>query len=87
MAYEVKGGSLTLFKNDKKTKPNHPDYTGNGKQLDGTEVWVSAWVKDGQKGEFFSISLQKKEPKESLKQPTSHKVTTNGAPFDDEIPF
>jgi len=63
MAYEMKEGSGSLFKNNKKTTDNHPDFTGSI-MLDGKEHWFSAWVKESPKaGKFFSVSVGKvKEP-------------------------
>ena len=69
MAYEPKAGSLTLFRNDRKEKDSHPDYKGDGMDLEGNPVWISAWVKEGKSGQFFSISMQKKEPKQSAQAP------------------
>jgi hypothetical protein len=63
MAYEARPGSLSLFKNDRKEKDSHPDYKGDGMDLEGNPVWISAWLKQGAKGKFMSISLQLKEPK------------------------
>lgn len=67
MAYEPRPGSLSLFKNDRKEKDSHPDYKGDGMDLDGRPVWVSAWIKEGQKGKFMSLSIQAKEA-----QPSGH---------------
>ena len=63
MAYEMKERSGSLFKNNKKTTDNHPDFTGSI-MLDGKEHWFSAWVKESPKaGKFFSVSVGKvKEP-------------------------
>jgi len=63
MAYEMKEGSGSLFKNNKKTTDNHPDFTGSI-MLDGKEHWFSGWVKESPKaGKFFSVSVGKvKEP-------------------------
>ena len=63
MAYEMKEGSGSLFKNNKKTTDNHPDFTGSI-MLNGKEHWFSAWVKESPKaGKFFSVSVGKvKEP-------------------------
>lgn len=63
MAYEPKPGSLSLFKHDRKEKESHPDYRGDGLDLQGNPVWVSAWIKEGAKGKFMSLSLQPKEAK------------------------
>lgn len=49
-----------LFKNDRKEKDSHPDYKGSC-EIEGVEFWLSAWIKDGQKGKFMSISFQEKE--------------------------
>ena len=59
----MKEGSGSLFKNNKKTTDNHPDFTGSI-MLNGKEHWFSAWVKESPKaGKFFSVSVGKvKEP-------------------------
>lgn len=51
-----------LFKNDRKDSDKHPDYTGNI-NVDGTEFWLSAWIKEGKKGKFMSLSLKSKDEK------------------------
>ena len=91
MAYEPKPGSFSLFKNDRKEKETHPDYKGDGLALDGTPIWISAWIKKGAKGSFMSCSIQAKEAKA---QPTSAPgannptAPTTGLPdFEDDIPF
>jgi len=63
MAYEIKEGSASLFKNTRKQSENHPDYTGSI-MLQGKEHYLSAWIKESPKaGKFFSISVGKvKEP-------------------------
>lgn len=49
-----------LFKNDRKEQDNHPDYKGSI-NVGGTEFWLSAWIKEGQKGKFMSLSIKPKE--------------------------
>lgn len=74
--------SGSLFKNDRKTKDTHPDYTGSG-NFDGKDVWISAWVKETKAGKkFFSLSWKEKEAVTGEKQaPTAQNV------MDDEVPF
>lgn len=58
-----------LFKNNRKEKDSHPDYTGTG-NLNGEDFQISAWLKEGKNGKFFSFSFQppyKKEAKEPEK--------------------
>ena len=65
MAFEMRDLSGSLFKNDKKTADNHPDYTGSA-LIDGTEYWVSSWIKKG-KVTFMSMSFKPKDKQESRK--------------------
>lgn len=78
--------SGVLFKNERKEKDSHPDYTGNI-NVNGTEMWLSAWIKQGQKGKFMSLSVK---PKEQARQAPAQKAAAP-APSDwddsDPIPF
>lgn len=51
-----------LFTNDKRTTENHPNYKGNG-EVNGVEVWISAWVKKARNSgqSYLSISFENKE--------------------------
>ena len=69
MAYTPKDGSFSLFKNDRKEKDTHPDYKGDGVDLNGNQVWVSAWLKSGPKGTFMSCSMTPKEERQSKPVP------------------
>ena len=51
-----------IFKNDKKEKDTHPDFTGS-LNVEGKEYWVSAWKrKEGasQKAPVLSFSVKPK---------------------------
>ena len=60
--------SGALFVNDRRTKPNHPNFTGSCtiKTPDGelVEYWVSGWEKSGKKGPFVSLAFEQKEKEE-----------------------
>lgn len=55
--------SGVLFRNtdkDPKKNPKWPDYQGSA-EVDGIEYWLSAWIKEGRKGKFFSIAFKPKD--------------------------
>lgn len=60
MAFEKKEGSGALFKNNDRQKDTHPEYRGDI-LINGEEYWLSAWVKEGKNGKFFSLAAKKKE--------------------------
>jgi hypothetical protein len=74
MSYEQKPNTGVLFKAEKKSD-KHPDYTGTLKMEDG-EYLLSAWIKEGKRGKFFSLSLKKKDA-------TASKTSSN----DNDLPF
>lgn len=87
MAYD-NTNTGALFKAKEQKTPNHPGYTGTI-NADGTEYWLSAWVKEDKNGnKYFSLSLKPKDEKPAKKQDAPVK----GGPksFDDfkgDIPF
>lgn len=83
-----------LFKNDKKTTENHPDYKGNG-EVNGVEVWISAWVKTSKDGSkrYMSLSFENKEG-QGTSSVVAADIPIDTADFntaavgvEDEIPF
>ena len=84
MAYEQKPGDFTLFKNDKDGNEKRPDYTGNGLDLEGKKIKVSAWIKKGAKGKFMSCRFQEMTRGENAPQKEAQKAP----PADDsDLPF
>jgi hypothetical protein len=73
--------TFVLFKNDKGDNPKRPDYAGMA-NIDGIEFRLSAWVRDGKNGKFFSGSVQLKEPKTEERG----KPAVEGAD-DSDLPF
>lgn len=75
MPYEHKPGTFSLFKNDKGDNDKRPDYRGEGKDLAGGAIEVSAWLKEGGKGKFMSCTFKPKgqqqaaAPKPAAREP------------------
>lgn len=80
--YQPKDLTGSLFRNDRKEKDNHPDYTGSV-LIDGVEYWQSAWVKESNTGKkFFSQSFKRKEERRDAPASAPRRET-----IDDDIPF
>ena len=85
-----------LFRNDRQTKDTQPSHTGS-LNVDGVEYFLDAWVKEGQKGKFFSVSVKRKDKQDLPSQRSSRAPAPAPAPrqsggsgFDDmsdDIPF
>jgi hypothetical protein len=62
MAYEIREGNGSLFRNDKKEQgSNQRDYNGSC-LINGQEMWISAWLKTGQNGtNYMSLSFEPKQ--------------------------
>ena len=72
----------SIWKNEKKEKDTHPDFTGS-LNVNGVEFWVSAWKrKEGASAKAPALSFSIKPKDEQQRQPAS-----DNADMDDEIPF
>jgi hypothetical protein len=86
MSYEQRDNSGTLFNNReaKATNERAPDYKGSI-MVSGEEFWLSAWIKEGQKGKFMSLSVQPKEAKAPAKPARQSRPSRDD--FDSDVPF
>jgi hypothetical protein len=71
-----------LSKNLNKTADNHPEYSGS-LNVDGTDYWLSAWIKESSKDgkKFFSLSVK---PKDAAKHKAKAMPEDD---FNDSVPF
>ena len=84
MAYEMRPGSGSLFKNDKKTEDRHPNLKGKLMLPNGEVRWVSAWTKKTAAGESW-LSLSVGDLVQGVDQPKP--VARVVEETDDDIPF
>lgn len=91
MAFTHKDNSGSLFRNERKESSNHPDYTGTI-IVAGVAYWLSAWIKDGQKGKFMSLAVKPKDEGRGAGKPTPQQQVAGARSsmaddMDDTIPF
>ncbi len=73
----------TLGKNQRREKDTHPEYTGKI-NVEGVDYWLSAWVKDGPTGKFFSLALKAKDDAPAKQKQAA---PAPDADMDEDIPF
>lgn len=79
--------SGTLFKNDMEGKSeNFPPY-GGSLNVNGEDFWISAWVKEGQKGKFFSLAVKPKEARTDTGNSRKPAAAPASSFIDDDIDF
>jgi len=83
--FEQKPGQGVLFKNDRKEKDTHPDYTGTI-NIGGNEWRLSAWIKTGQKGKFMSLAASEPYQKEQQSR-QKYQSPVSQDEIDSDIPF
>jgi len=70
-----------LSKNDRKTQPNHADYTGS-LTISGEEFYLDGWIKERRNGsgKFLSLSVKPKDKQKnkSKDKPNGEKKEASG---------
>ena len=64
MAYQHRDGTGALFRSDQKGNERAPRYRGE-LMINGTPYELAAWIKEGKRGTFFSLSAQVKDKRDA----------------------
>jgi hypothetical protein len=80
-----------LFKNTKRDRETSPEY-GGSVNVDGHDYWISAWIKEGKSGKFFSLSVKRKDgtadrPDKAAEFKQAVKQAFPNSDLDDAVPF
>lgn len=78
----------TLFKNKDKQAETHADWNGRI-NVDGSEYYLNAWVKESKKdgSKFLSLSVKPAVAAAAAKKAPARKPAPAMADLDDEVPF
>jgi len=71
-------GILSRNKNRKSDK--HPEYTGSA-EVNGCQMWLSAWVNENENGKYFKIAFSPKDTQADAGE------RSQVSPGDDDSPF
>lgn len=86
--YKPKPGDITVFRNNKKQPgDNQPDYDGKGIDLNGNDVRIALWVKEGRNGKFFSGRLSTPRPAPNQQTPPAAASPPASSGGGDDLPF
>ena len=79
---ETKNNTGAIFKNDKKTAENQPDYKGKV-VVNGKDMEVALWLKESKSGmKYFSTTF-----KEPYVKPVHTEIPLMPDDADDDLPF
>ena len=79
-----------LSRNERRENDKHPEFTGTI-NIDGTDYWLSAWVrerKDGS-GKFFSLAAKPKDQRQpkAAQKPVKQAPKATMDDLDESVPF
>lgn len=79
---ENKVNTGAIFKNTNKKAENHPDYKGKV-NVNGKEMEIALWVKQGKAGSFFSAAFSEPyvAPEKMERVPVSDAMDDSDLPF------
>jgi hypothetical protein len=77
---QKRDNSGVLFKNDKKDNERAPEYKGNI-TVDGTDYWLSAWIKEGKTGKFMGLAVSPKDAQPPASKSAPKNIEDSDIPF------
>ena len=84
---EKRDNSGALFKNDTEGKSeNFPGYGGT-LTVEGVDYYISAWLRDGQRGKFFSLAVKRKDEAGKKGMKEARKAVEHDDFGDSDVPF
>lgn len=90
MSYEQRDNSGAIFRNDAERmagkSASFPTHSGNA-LIGGREYYISAWVKEGRNGKFFSLAFNPKDEAAKPEPKRQEPKPEQGGFEDDDIPF
>lgn len=88
--FEHNDNSGSMFVNERKNQPNHPDRTGSCK-VGGVTYRVAGWIKPGKNGkkDWLSLAFTVQEEQAEPRAPSTRRDPPQGGfdSMDDDIPF
>lgn len=84
--YKQEPNNFSLFKNENKTKENHPDYTGTMTNASGKKFNLAAWVNEAKSTgiKYLGGEITEIKPPNQTKPKNPPKEDTS---FSDDLPF
>lgn len=76
----------SLGKNRNKTSDKHPDYKGKI-NINGTEYWLSGWVKETNGDKWVSLSVQEKDQQAAKPAQASAPSVNDSEDNSGDLPF
>ena len=92
MSYEQKNMTGSLFRNTRKEKDTHPDYSGSIR-INGRDLWMSGRLREDKNGQkYFSLAFKPKDgtayrPVPAQEFEADAKRVFPDADLDDSVPF